>query len=556
LLSALPEEALPEDVRRELAAETRRFGDPPEDDDDGGMAGHIGSPVPIEAFEHGSVDQIIDLLKSVPDQTGWDHPERSMSGGSIQLSRMFAEFAGAHPKKALSVIEKLDPAWGQRPAGYALEPLASTLEPEQLMKLFVELDYRGFKAYEFRPSAARAIDKLYDKKATISDEVISRLEAWLPDLVSPPKVSDAEDDESPFDSASEEPKDQSILWAYRGGVVLPGGAYPILSVLIKCLLRQNAFERLHKILADHLDRGDREDLWEALLRYVPYLRDMETEKRDALIGQLFSTYPHLLYSCDGAALLARAQWWDGDLVERMVGVLAEMPEPNAKQVVGEVSTLVAILRPEEDWAHVRLRDVLSMRDFRHAQLGAAYSAANLWDELRGRDTTLAVYEALLPIGDPGITRALTEVFRVSKGLRPGEHTERLLKAYVGELPGAQIGGDSFIVEALLALLPHHALLVSEFAKKLAEHWRAELADVSTSIAFHARDLIDLAITLHRLGPETRQAGIDLFETMLEIDAYETEAMLQELDRRFPKSGSVSRPRLRRPSRRQRARRKG
>lgn len=555
LLSALPEASLPEGVRREVAAETRRFGDPPEDDNDGGIARHIGSPVPIEAFVHGSVEQIIDLLKSVPDQTGWDHPDRSMSGGSIQLSRLFADFAGDYPDKALSVIEKLDPAWGQRPAGYALEPLASVLEPEHFMKLFVELDDRGFKDYEFRPSAARAIDKLYDKKATISDDVIGRLEAWLPDLVSPPKVSDAEDDESPFDSASEEPKDQSILWAYRGGVVLPGGAYPVLSVLIKCLLRKNAFEHLHRILADHLDRGDHSDVWEALLRYMPYLRDMDAEKRDALIEQLFSVYPHLLYSCDGAALLARAQGWDGDLVERMVAMLDEMPEPKAKQVVGEVSALVAILRPEEDWAHVRLRVVLSTEDNRDARLGAAFSAANLWDELRGRETTLSVYEALLPGSDPGITGALTEIFRVSKGLRPGKHTERLLSAYVGALPGAQIGGDSFIVKALLALLPHHALLVSEFAKKLAEHWREALTDVSTNIAFHARDLIDLAITLHRLGPETRQAGIDLFETMLEIDAYETEATLQELDRRFPKPGSVSRPRLRRPNRRKRTRRK-
>lgn len=554
LLSALPAEALPEDVRRELAAEARRFGDPPEDDDDGGMARHIGSPVPIEAFEHGSVEQIIDLLKSVPDQTGWDHPERSMSGGSIQLSRMFAEFAGAHPKKALSVIAKLDPAWGQRPAGYALEPLAGALEPQELMDVFCDLDDRDFKDYEFRPLAARALDKLYDKKSTISDEVISRLEVWLPDLVSPPKISDAEYDESPFDRPSEEPKDQSILWAYRGGVFLPGGAYPVLSVLIKCLLRQNAIEHLHQILADHLDRGDSADVWEALLRYMLYFRDMEAEKRDALIGQLFSTYPHLLYSCDGAALLARAQWWDSDLVERLVGLLAEMPEPKAKQVVGEVSALVAILRPEEEWAHVQLREALSTKGGREAQLGAAYSAANLWDELRGRETTLAVYEALLPGGDPGITGALSKIFRVSKGLRPGEHTERLLKAYIDVLPDAPVRGDTFIVEALLALLPHHALLVAQFAKKLAERWRDELVDVSTSIAFHARDLIDLAITLHRLGPETRQAGIDLLETMLEIDAYETETTLQELDRRFPRPGVSSRPRLRRSSQRRIGRR--
>ena len=555
LLSALPDAVLSEDVRRELAAETRRFGEPPEDGDDNEIAGRIGSSAPLEAFQHGSIDQIIELLKSVPDETGWDHPERWMSGGSIQLSRIFADFAGSDPDKALAVIEKLDPAWGQRPAGYALEPLAGTLEPALLMDLVCELDDRGFKAYEFRPSAARAIERLYEKNETVRDDVIDRLEAWLPDLVTPPTESEGEGEDLSFDDASEEPKDQSVLWAYRGGVILPGGTYPVLSVLIKCLLRQDSFDRLHSLLAAHLGRADRPEIWEALLRYFPHFRNMVPEKRDALVRRLFAEYPQLLYSCDGAAFLARAQWWDGDLVEELVGQLAKDTEPKALQVFGEVAALVAILRQEERWAHHLVKAALSEEGRYPAQLGAAYSAANLWDHLSGREVTLGVYAALLPKFDPAITRALSDVFRVSKGLRPGDHTKRLLTAYAEALPEAPVAGDTFIIDALLGLLPQHALLIARFAKLLAERWRAELADISTSIAFHARDLIDLAITLHRLGPETRQAGIDLFETMLEIDAYETESTLQELDRRFPKKGSAPQPRLRRLRGRRRQRKR-
>ena len=556
LLSALPEAALPDDVRRELAAETRRFGAPPEDDDEDGVAMQIGSPAPLEAFRQGSVGQIINLLQSVPDQTGWDHPDRWMSGGSIQLSRVFADFAGSDPDKALAVIEKLDPAWGQRPAGYALEPLAGVLEPSRLMDLVCELDDRGFTDYEFRPSVARAIEKLNDKNVIVRDDVIDRLEAWLPDLVAPVAEPEHTDDDLPFEESSDDGKTQSILWAYRGGVMLPGGSYPVLSVLIKCLLRQDAFDRIHSLLQAHLDRADGPELWDALLRYFQYFRNMEGKKRDGLVMRLFTEYPQLLYSSDGAAFLARAQWWDGNLAQQLVGQLANAPDPRAQQALGEIATLVAILRQEERWAHDLVSQILSSEGSYPSQLGAAHSAANLWDHLSGRETTLSIYAALLPKHDPATTRALSDVFRVSKRLRPGNHTERLLTSFADALPEAPVGGDTFIVETLLALLPHHALLIARFAKLLAERWRAELVDVSTSIAFHARDLIDLAITLHRLGPETRQAGIDLFETMLEIDAYETESTLQELDRRFPRKGGTSQLRLRRPSRRRRARRRG
>ena len=45
-------------------------------------------------------------------------------------------------------------------------------------------------------------------------------------------------------------------------------------------------------------------------------------------------------------------------------------------------------------------------------------------------------------------------------------------------------------------------------------------------------LVDIALTLHRL-PETRMAGLDLFEQLMGLDVYEVPERLKALDRRFP-----------------------
>src|SRR3546814_9013652 len=56
-------------------------------------------------------------------------------------------------------------------------------------------------------------------------------------------------------------------------------------------------------------------------------------------------------------------------------------------------------------------------------------------------------------------------------------------------------------------------------------------------------LTDLALTLHRLGGASRQSGIALFETMIEIDAYGAKETLAEIDGRFGPRRATARRRL-------------
>jgi hypothetical protein len=69
----------------------------------------------------------------------------------------------------------------------------------------------------------------------------------------------------------------------------------------------------------------------------------------------------------------------------------------------------------------------------------------------------------------------------------------------------------------------------------------------TGTAATAPQFVDLAVTLHRLGPATREDGTRLFEQLLDIDAYMARATLDEIDSRFRQERAHRRPRLPRRS---------
>ena len=133
-LRALPQEKVSEKVKRYIAEERRAF---PEDrigvTYSGG--GFIGSPMSAQTFSRAGDDEVINAFKKLPDATEWHHPSSWMTGGNIQLSREFATFAKEVPERARRLIGRLDPAFGTRAAGYALEAMAETAEPTLIIDL-------------------------------------------------------------------------------------------------------------------------------------------------------------------------------------------------------------------------------------------------------------------------------------------------------------------------------------------------------------------------------------------------------------------------------------
>ncbi len=154
---------------------------------------------------------------------------------------------------------------------------------------------------------------------------------------------------------------------------------------------------------------------------------------------------------------------------------------------------------------------------------------------------------LLPQAGASEWSAVFDLFRIIDELTPEANTIALLEAIADNMDNAPRLNSTFVVDRLETLLPHEAPLVARIAENLVRKWRNELGDIRTGTAAIAPQFVDLAVTLHRLGPNTREDGTRLFEQLLDIDAYTARATLDEIDSRFRQERAYRRPRLTRRS---------
>lgn len=84
--------------------------------------------------------------------------------------------------------------------------------------------------------------------------------------------------------------------------------------------------------------------------------------------------------------------------------------------------------------------------------------------------------------------------------------------------------------------PENQSLIAQRAEALAYHsvWVFQrlfyaLAPQNDYPPGNAKDLVEIALTLHRL-PGTRARGLDLFERLMTLDAYGAQESLSTLDR--------------------------
>jgi hypothetical protein len=138
-------------------------------------------------------------------------------------------------------------------------------------------------------------------------------------------------------------------------------------------------------------------------------------------------------------------------------------------------------------------------------------------------------------------------------ITPDADWVQILNAIGEQIPHRSRFMSTFIIERLQTLLPHHADLVASISRALVEKWQSDLGDLRTSGAGVAPELVDIAITLHRLGPTTREAGLEIFERLLAINAYTARDTLNQVDNRFRPGQPPARRRL--PRRAQRTRRR-
>ncbi len=552
LLRALPAHRRSAAARNRVREEERVFGQADHALASGG-GGLIGSPVSAEAMRKAGDESIVRAFEVLPDATGWDHPRQFLMGGNIQLSREFATFAAQDPARAERIIHRLVPANGTRAAGYALDAMGDAAPAAVVWSVLIDVVRRGFDGEEFRGSAARAVQKLVDRKEATPDEVVAILEQWITTPCSD-TADDAEQGEELLDTAvSDDAKrddrlQHSLVWGNGGASILPQGDFPVLEALIRVRLERQESDLLIRSLDAFLDKQQDSRTWEHLLRLVSYIRPTDPAAFSAFLRNLFSSVPTLVGTRGTAHFLAHLHWREPDVLNQQLEAWRVSPQPNARMAYGEIVGIVALTNEKLAWGQERTDALLHDLNQTEARVGLAITCSHLWPNPTYHERANTMLLRLLEEGPVEIWEAVFDLFRLVDQLPPDASTKNLLTTMADRITEAPRLNPIFVVEQLARLLPHHPQLVGRLAHGLVAHWKDDLSDVRTSAAFASSDLVDLAVTLHRLGPDTREVGTSLFEQLLAIEAYTALETLAELDGRFKDAPIAPRRRLARRSR--------
>jgi nucleoside phosphorylase len=546
LLAAVPQGRLSQASQDLVVTEQRALGNRFERAMGEVEGGWVGSPMTVDAMKKAKDRDILRIFHEIPDRTDWDHPKSWMLGGNIQLSREFAEFARTDTDRGFRIMEQFEKGLHERAAGYALDAMASDKEnAERILEAVLDLHERGFDSGEFKESTARAIEKVADAKFVVPAELIALLEGWLVPSDAPDLGSDDEKEEREETTL----KDESIIWGHGSASFLPSGNFTVLSALASILLNRKEEGRDHliAILSEHLEREHNPKIWQSFLYRLSNAGGSTPEGVSAFIRAVAQKFPAIFATREGVVFLAYAQRWDDQLVYELTEEWAGDDSFRAR-AYGELVGLVAIGKGGEQWL-IRQASIINS-DNLESRTGLAYALANLWPDPRFHETAGAVLPQLRPEGQEPLVGAVLDVFRVVDELVPDGPTIELLKMLADDETNLAGAPSHFIVERLQTLLPFSAELVAKVALKLVDAWRSELGDMRTGTVTAAPQLTDLAITLHRLGGQSRQDGVTIFEAMIEIDAYGARSTLAEIDGRFDQK-----PKLRARIPRGRARRR-
>ena len=547
LLRAFPKECLSEKGRRPLEQEERAL--PRTSDHDIGpvSVGWVGSPMTTAQMAVASDDDIIALFTELTDATGWDHPRGGwdhLHGGSIQASRAFAEFAKSHPDRALRIIERFKPGLQERPAGAALAALAEENVPSaELVWQFKTLNARGFASDAFRSNAAQCLQAVARREKGLDDETCTLLESWLTNWEPPNVISSTSATTSKHNrqvDSDSKIHTRSLLWE-RGGIeFLPGGNHLVLGALMSGYVFREPIDANGWLgaLERHLVRREDPAVWKAMARDLRYLVRADRNRALSFFDRLFRDQRDVLQSQQGADLIACIHdWLPAETLASILDDWITSDWPQGPQAAGEVAALRLCHRPEDPDARKRLEQYISGTDHSSAiahglRLGVAYTIVQAWREQQLRALCTPILLRLLPFAEGSLAQTIHSIFRITDPLPVDDYTGALLRALLA-YPAVLVADEPvFLVDRMQDLLREgwEPNLIAELVSLVVDQAGAELGDIRTTWAGCAGDLVEIALTLHRM-PETRSRGLDLFEKLMALEVYDVDNRLGVLDRR-------------------------
>ena len=546
LLHAFPFDRLSSSGQRHLREEERAFPSTLTQKTRVIEVQRIGSPMSTEQMAKATDDQIFALFEELTDDTEWDHPTRRWTdsvGGSILASREFANFAKNAPDRALNLMRRFQVGTMENPAGAALAELGKgTTPPETLIKFIRELDERGFSSQLFRVYVARCLAQLAPRANGLEDGMCGLLEKWITDWHpeaegDPP--SDGFDHFSINGGGGEHEEDyKSLLWDHRGTRSVPQGNYQFLDTLMRgCLCRNPpGYDHWLAVLERHLKRPENPAVWREIAEDLWRLGEADRQRVTTFLESLFCSQPDVFFSVTGTRLIAHVHFWfSEELLDRLINSWISGSWKHGPQAAGEIMALSLCRNPDSSKIKEQVEQFLTGTDHEPLvvdglRLGITHTLVAAWGEPALRALTTPLLLRLMLTRSETVGNALSAIFKKGDPLPADDHTHKLLEAML-DRPSILAGGRYFLIEGLKGLLREgwNPILVHKVADALILEKGTALGDISTSWAVYAGDLADITLTLHR-NSETRGAGLDMFERLMDVRSYGLDERIAMIDR--------------------------
>jgi hypothetical protein len=538
LLRAFPSDRLSEPLRRERDEEeialpgTLDYSSRIE----GGL---VGSPVSSKQMALASDNDIFNLFDVLKDQTRMSHPRSLLIGGSHQASQEFANFAAEYPARALGIVERFQPGTQELPAATAIHRLADcqAVAPEELFAVITSLAGRGFGSDDFKTFSAWALEKLARRANGLTEELCDLLKSWITPPPARPAAQEPDEDWPKPAKPEEEKQPQSLLWSFGGGGILPQGNYPLLRALELgyCCRKPSDVDRWLEVVRQHLSVPEDPSVWRSLLRDFAAFGAADRATALEFITELFKRFPDMLAGYDGILFLALAiRWLPASILKTFLVAIDGSEWKLKDQATGELAMLRLAIDPTNEYCRTVVEDAIDAArspSVEGKRLGVAFASVNLWIGPSFRRTCHDLLMRLTSLDDEYLPAAIMGVFRLGS-IPPDSQTKELLRVVAEKPELIRRGRPSLITDRIKELLAEgfDAGLLADVTRTLLTAVGSAVADIRTSWATNAGDLIEISITLQRL-PETREAGLEIFETLLDAGAYEASQVIRELDRR-------------------------
>ncbi len=525
-LKSLPYDELTLDTVNIYKAEQRKFGNKiknplTNDKHSGFMAAK--SPMSVEQMGKANVEDVVKCLKGFKDSDRFDRLEFLSSG---ELSRTLGELSKSNYKKALEIAGKL-PISKSDAIEYVLQELpvevVGMIELQEIIKNFISL---GFGTADFYNSCARAIKKRIIKPEGLSDEWCDIIETWINKEGDEWRVKDSRD--------SDEQRMESLIWKNHGGYIVPQGNYTLIETIsYGLILREDPqYSCWIKFLKRCLKNNDPIRYWEylqiTLIRY--YLSQCSHEDASGLLTEMHEQYPDIITGREFGVVLANAvNWMQEDCINEWMNKIYSVNTSAAHKLFGEILGFRLLKNNGLEWCSEQYYGVLKKQEH-DVLIGFAYTIEKLWDYIEFRSSCSKYFIELLKLKSSGIDEILLRIFYQEQHIDVSPAFEAVFDEFLNNATLERCKGR-FITRSITKLTRHWPDKVCNISQQMINGAGNELGDISTSAAGDAPELVTIAITLHNLGAAYQVKGLELFEKLLELNAYKADEVLYTVDGR-------------------------